>query len=328
MTPPATARSSQRSAAGSRRRPAPRPRRISGPTGSTRSGAVAAAVAIPAPGIALPRERKSRPGSLPRTRPARKTTRRPAQGAPGIALRAIDAFEGVSSSVFLDRLIRGRLWIGLLAFALIGIVAMQLLVLKLNTGIGHTLGRVETLQRENAQLGIEDSMYSAEGRVAPLAAAQGMTLAPPGTVHFVVASKADISRAASALSSTTQTPASLGASSTTAGEPSVSPASSETEAQASTGAGSQASGSSGEVSGESSSSAGAGEVAAGPSESSASVTPSSSPESAASPSSQPAATPSAAGAQEAGASATPSSSEASATQASGPAGGTQAGARE
>ncbi len=45
---------------------------------------------------------------------------------------------------------------------------MQLLVLKLNTGIGRTLGHVATLQRENAQLNIEDSMYSSENRVAPL----------------------------------------------------------------------------------------------------------------------------------------------------------------
>ena len=48
---------------------------------------------------------------------------------------------------------------------------MQLLVLKLNTGIGRTLGHVATLQRENAQLNIEDSMYSSENRVAPFATA-------------------------------------------------------------------------------------------------------------------------------------------------------------
>ncbi len=77
---------------------------------------------------------------------------------------------------------------------------MQMVVLKLNTNIGRTLTHEATLQRENAQLGIEDSMYSAETRVAPLAAAAGMTLAPPGSVHFVQAVPADISRAASALS--------------------------------------------------------------------------------------------------------------------------------
>jgi type IV secretory pathway TrbL component len=108
----------------------------------------------------------------------------------------------------LDRLIHGRLWIGLLAFSLIGIVAMQLVVLKLNTGIGHTLTREATLQRENAQLGIEDSMYSAESRVAPLAAAAGMTLAPPGTVHFVQAVPTDVARAAATLATPIQPSAS------------------------------------------------------------------------------------------------------------------------
>lgn len=97
-------------------------------------------------------------------------------------------------------MIHGRLWIGLLAFSLIGIVAMQMVVLKLNTNIGRTLTHEASLQRENAQLGIEDSMYSAETRVAPLAAGAGMTLAPPGSVHFVQAAQADISRAANVLS--------------------------------------------------------------------------------------------------------------------------------
>jgi cell division protein FtsL len=148
------------------------------------------------------------------------------QGAPGIALRAIDAVEGISSSAVLDRLIRGRVWIGLLAFALIGIVAMQLLVLELNTGIGRTLARVATLQRENAQLGIEDSTYSAESRIAPLAASAGMTLAPVGTIHFVAASPADVSRAAAALSTTVQAPASgqSGSAGTTSGEAATSSA--------------------------------------------------------------------------------------------------------
>jgi hypothetical protein len=116
--------------------------------------------------------------------------------------------EDISASALLDRLIRGRAWIGLLAFALIGIVAMQLLVLELNTGVGRTLGRIATLQRQNAQLGIEDSTYSAENKVAPLAAAAGMTLAAPGAVHFVVASPGDFSRAAGALSTAIQPPTS------------------------------------------------------------------------------------------------------------------------
>jgi hypothetical protein len=119
--------------------------------------------------------------------------------------------ERISSSFVLDRLMRGRVWIGLLAFALIGIVAMQLVVLKLNTGIGDKLQREALLQRENAELGIENSMYSSESRIAPLAAVTGMTFAPAGTVHFVTASPDDLSQAASVLSSVPQPEATEGA---------------------------------------------------------------------------------------------------------------------
>jgi cell division protein FtsL len=146
------------------------------------------------------------------------------------------------AGALLDRLIHGRLWIGLLAFSLIGIVAMQMVVLKLNTDIGRTLTREATLQRENAQLGIEDSMYSAETRVAPLAAAAGMTLAPPGSVHFVQAAPAYIARAASALSQPIQPRAEAPrAGSTQASEASTS--SSASEASGSTSLSGEASGS-------------------------------------------------------------------------------------
>jgi hypothetical protein len=212
MTPPAAGatRSLDRKAPANPRRVSARTaRRVSGPArpparpsarassaGASRS---VAAVALPAPGIAPPRRRPTRTGA-----PARRRARGASAQDPGIALRTAGALERVSASALLDRLIRGRLWIGLLAFALIGIVAMQLVVLKLNTGIGGKLQREALLQRENAELGIENSVYSAENRIAPLAAATGMTFAPAGTVHFVTASPDDFSRAARALSSAAQ----------------------------------------------------------------------------------------------------------------------------
>jgi hypothetical protein len=120
-------------------------------------------------------------------------------------VRAIGLYERVCDSVLLDRLVRGRLWIGLLAFSLIGLVAMQLLVLRLNNGIGATLERAAALQRANAQLGIEAATGTGEGRVAPLAAATGMVFAPPGSVHFVASSPtSDVSRAAAVLAAPIQ----------------------------------------------------------------------------------------------------------------------------
>jgi cell division protein FtsL len=209
MTPPATAtaaaRSAGRSKSAQRRASMRHPRRVSGPAGPAPANAAAAAVAaVPAPGIALPRRRPAGPSVQPRRRPARKTTRGSAQVASGVALRTVAAVQHIAGSSALDRLIRGRAWIGLLAFALIGIVTMQLLVLQLNTGVGRTLVRMAALQRQNAQLGIEDSTFSAESRVAPLAVAGGMTLALPGTVHFVASSPSNLARATSVLSTAIQ----------------------------------------------------------------------------------------------------------------------------
>jgi hypothetical protein len=293
MTPPAAGASRELDyrAPAHRRRVAPGPRRISGPA----RGRVAA-------------------------KPARN---------PGIALRTAGALERVSPSGLLDRLIVGRAWIGLLAFALIGVVAMQLVVLKLNTGIGRTLQRQVLLQRENAELGIENSVYSAESRIAPLAAAAGMTFAPPGTVHFVAASAADIPRAASALASAAQASAGgqPGSSEASGGEAAASPTTSQATATSEAADSTEGVGASSDGSGGSDGTSGSSEP------SSAANTQSSTSASVASP---PAATPSSPEASASGgseqaqgvAAATPAGEPgASAGGASASAGGTQAGPR-
>jgi hypothetical protein len=162
------------------RRPvrAPAPRRVSGPAKRKASTAKPAAqaraytharggaVALPAPG--------------------------------GLAAGLLEALAGISSNRWLDRLIRGRAWIGLLAFALIGIVAMQLWVVKLGVGIGRALEHEGLLQRENAALSIEDAKLSSGERVEQLAAARGMVVAPPGALRFETARGALDARLAAA----------------------------------------------------------------------------------------------------------------------------------
>ncbi len=360
----AASRSAGRDGGGSRRG-AVRPRRLSGPATparagaalgaaatSARTGAALGATATAAPGVALPQRRRSRHVVEPRRRQTRKRTHRSAHDRPGIALRAIDALRSITANSVLDGLIRGRAWIGLLAFALIGIVTMQLLVLELTTGIGRTLGRVATLQRQDAQLGIEDSMYSAESRVAPLAAAAGMTLAPAGTVHFVAASPADVARAAAALSTSLQSPvagsseaAAAAAGSSEAGGAAPGSAGSESGAVASSGASAQSGSGAAEATGSgetagsspvregatgssesSAASSAAGSSAAGSSPAGSSVPATSSPTPAATSAGAPW---SSSGAQATGASSAPSSgSAASSGAANAPGGGTQAGARE
>ncbi|HEY2181895.1 MAG TPA: hypothetical protein VGH09_09525 [Solirubrobacteraceae bacterium] len=169
MTPPAAAAAP---AVRPRRAPDPRgPRRISGPV-------------RPAPAIA-PR-RSTRSGAAP--------------GVNGFARGLISAVEALAQHRLLDRLIRGRLWIAIVAFALIGIVALQLGLLKLNGGIGHALEREALLQRQNAALSIENSELAAGPRIDALAGQLGMAFASPSQLRFLDSHPhADAARAAASL---------------------------------------------------------------------------------------------------------------------------------
>jgi hypothetical protein len=121
--------------------------------------------------------RPSAPARPARARPSRSPHAVPAQGA----ARA----ETLAGSRLLDRLIRSRVWIALVAFALIGIVGMQLWMLKLNGGIGRAIEHESYLQRANAALSAENSAMSAGDLVERRAVANGMTIVAPGALVFL-----------------------------------------------------------------------------------------------------------------------------------------------
>jgi hypothetical protein len=109
-----------------------------------------------------------------------------------------------------------------IAFALIGIVAAQLWVVKLNVGIGRAIEHAATLQRENSELAIADSALSSGERIEQLASAQGMVPAPPGALHFdAVRGSLDVRLAAAALARPVQPQAVSGTSTTTGTETSA-----------------------------------------------------------------------------------------------------------
>lgn len=168
MTPPAAAANP---AVRPRRPLAPaRPRRVSGP--------------------ARPR---------PQGRPSR--TRR-SQSDAGLFFGLISSLEGLAQHRLIDRLIRGRIWIGLVAFALIGIVTLQLGLLRLNGGIGRAIEHEAMLQRENAALSIENSDMASAERVDSRAARLGMVGVPLSSLRFLDAHPgSDAAKAAAALSS-------------------------------------------------------------------------------------------------------------------------------
>ena len=103
------------------------------------------------------------------------------------ARKAASPATAVATHPLLDRLIHGRAWIGIVAFALIGIVTMQLGLLKLNAGIGRALEHEAALQREDSALSVENSEVAAGDTVELQAAHMGMQLIPAGTLRFLPA---------------------------------------------------------------------------------------------------------------------------------------------
>ena len=154
----------------------PRPRRPPAPRGPRR-------LSGPARGNARPLVRRGR-------------------HARSLVLDLLSALERLSRHRLLERLIRGRSWIGLVAFALIGIVTLQLALLKLNASVGRALQREASLQRENSALSIENSELASTDHVQARAAQLGMEFASSASLRFLSAHPgADLARAAAAAGS-------------------------------------------------------------------------------------------------------------------------------
>jgi hypothetical protein len=126
-----------------RRSAAPRgARRVSGPAG----GRAAAALAV-----ALPRP----------------------QVAP-LGPRLVAFASTLPDRSIVERMVRGRVWIGVLGFLLIGLVTMQVSLLRLNAGIGSAVERSSALERANGELRAQVSQLESGERIQSHAAALGM----------------------------------------------------------------------------------------------------------------------------------------------------------
>jgi cell division protein FtsL len=143
------------------------PRRISGPTHPS----------------ANPRRVDPRPRLLPSPRPLRAISNSGAAIASGATHLAVN----VSGSRAMDRLVRSRAWIVIVGFGLIGIVTMQVSLLKLNAGIGRAMNTSAALQQSNASLRTDVSKLSATDRIQNLAAERGFAMPAPDEVGYLQA---------------------------------------------------------------------------------------------------------------------------------------------
>ena len=104
---------------------------------------------------------------------------------PTLAPRLLDVARGLPDSKWLDRLMRGQGWVVLIGIALIGIVAMQVHLLKLNAGIGRAVEHSATLERQNADLRADVSRLSAPERIQQVAGRIGLVMPAAGDVRYV-----------------------------------------------------------------------------------------------------------------------------------------------
>jgi cell division protein FtsL len=95
-----------------------------------------------------------------------------------------------------DRLLRSRLWIWALGVLLLGIVTMQVSLLKLNSGISRAVETTTTLERQNAALEQSIAKLSATDRIQKGAEALGLILPAAGDVGYLTAGPEDAKRAA------------------------------------------------------------------------------------------------------------------------------------
>ena len=147
------------------RQPAPRaPRRVSGPARPTPRP-----VAAPAGGAALPRRRQS--------------------------TSVFERVRALPDHRLVDRLLRSRLWIILVGLLLGGIVAMQVSLLKLNSGISRAVETSATLERQNGALEAAIARLGATDRIRSVAETRGMVLPPAGEVKYLRVRPDDATRA-------------------------------------------------------------------------------------------------------------------------------------
>lgn len=126
---------------------------------------------------------RRRPARRPRA--ARATRSGAVQFIPVAAARTVGAVGDIADSGLMVRLTRGRLWIGVLAALLAGIVALNVLSLSLSSSGSQVAERSESLQRENSVLRAGIAQQLSSQRVEEIAASLGLEVPEPRDIAYL-----------------------------------------------------------------------------------------------------------------------------------------------
>jgi hypothetical protein len=126
----------------------------------------------------------------------------PARLVPLAVGRTAGAVSGLAESGLVHRLTRGRLWIGVLASLLVGIVALNVLALSFNASSSKATRQTDDLERQISTLRAQIAASGASSdRVQALASDLGMIVPEPGSIGYLEASANDAAVAAKRLES-------------------------------------------------------------------------------------------------------------------------------
>ena len=113
--------------------------------------------------------------------PARRPQAAPRRPVPGV--RSVRP----AGHAVLDRLLSGRLWIGVVFLLLVGIVFFNVDLLRMNRDIAATAQKAETIKRENARLRGDLARLGSSERIQTAAAQRGLVLPAAGEVRYLQA---------------------------------------------------------------------------------------------------------------------------------------------
>ncbi|MEI7889388.1 MAG: hypothetical protein WCI34_03670, partial [Actinomycetes bacterium] len=93
-----------------------------------------------------------------------------------------------------------RVWIGVVAVLLVGLVFMQVKLLHINAGIGTNVAKISLLERQTAELRMGVSALGSDSRIVADAQRMGFVEPPVGSSHFAVWKAGAANRALALLS--------------------------------------------------------------------------------------------------------------------------------
>jgi hypothetical protein len=131
------------------------------------------------------RARTARPAARPQRRVSGPIVRPRPVPAPAPVTGVFERLRALPDHRVVDRLLRGRAWICLIGVALMGIVAMQVSLLKLNAGISRAVEASSTLERQNSGMEASIARLASGERIRAAADQRGMVTPAAGAVHYV-----------------------------------------------------------------------------------------------------------------------------------------------